>query len=118
MFKRISSVVTTFVGIVFLFNASFLSKSPEGDLKILSHRGVHQTMLSRFFGNRSCFGASRKPNDGLESAVDLTVAGLPGGFRRSNHAAVLHRGRSSPAYSRCLAACRSYGCLGPVRGEG
>jgi len=54
MIKRISAVVIAFVVMVFLFNASFLSKAPEGELKILSHRGVHQTFYREGLTNDTC----------------------------------------------------------------
>ena len=54
MLKRISALLVVVAAIVFLFNASFLSDAPEDELKILSHRGVHQTFYREGLTNDTC----------------------------------------------------------------
>ena len=46
---------------VFLFNASFLSGLREGELKILSHRGVHQAFYREGLTNETCTAERIKP---------------------------------------------------------
>ncbi|MEL6828266.1 MAG: glycerophosphodiester phosphodiesterase family protein [Pseudomonadota bacterium] len=61
MFKRISAAVIAIIAIVLLSNASFLSKAPEGKLKILSHRGVHQTFYREGLTNDTCTAERIRP---------------------------------------------------------
>jgi glycerophosphoryl diester phosphodiesterase len=52
--KKAAGVLLAIIVIVFLFNASFLSGAPDGELKILSHRGVHQTFHRHDLTNDTC----------------------------------------------------------------
>ncbi|MHA7901466.1 MAG: glycerophosphodiester phosphodiesterase family protein [Henriciella sp.] len=52
--KKSAGALLIIIATVFIFNASFLSKVPEGELKILSHRGVHQTFHRHDLTNETC----------------------------------------------------------------
>ncbi len=52
--KTTAGLFLATIVIVLLLNASFLSAAPDGELKVLSHRGVHQTFHRHDLNNDTC----------------------------------------------------------------
>lgn len=52
--KTILGVFIALIAIILLANASFLEEAPEDEVKILSHRGVHQTFYREGLTNDTC----------------------------------------------------------------
>ncbi|MEM9169304.1 MAG: glycerophosphodiester phosphodiesterase family protein [Pseudomonadota bacterium] len=58
------------------FNASFLSPAPDGAVKILAHRGVHQTFRTDGVTNETCTATRIHPptHEFLENTLDSVAA--------------------------------------------
>lgn len=52
--RLVFGIIAVFIAGIVLFNASFLSGAHDGEIKILSHRGVHQTFYREGLTNETC----------------------------------------------------------------
>ena len=78
MKKRYKFLIGTglIIGALYIGNASWLVAPPDGDMSILSHRGVHQTYHRRNLNNETCTAEriDTPTHDFLENTLDSIAA--------------------------------------------
>ena len=76
--RRIALGLAIFVTGVLFYNASLFSRVPSDDLKILSHRGVHQTFHREGLTNETCTAERIYPP--THSYIENTLPSIEAAF--------------------------------------
>ena len=79
LFRRLVAVLAVFVVAVFLFNASwFAAPNPDAELRLIAHRGVHQTFSHDDLTNDTCTAERIDPP--TSAYLENTVASAQAAF--------------------------------------
>ena len=78
---RVGGALLTVAAAIYLNNASWLASAPEGEVKIVAHRGVHQLYSREGLTNDTCTADRMLPptHDYLENTLRSMAAAFAAG---------------------------------------